>query len=147
MADKVLISACLLGDCVRYNGGHNRIDHPALSQLQNEGRLVAVCPEVMGGLPTPRPPAEIDPDTGVVRTQAGQDVTAEFVAGARLAVAEAKAQGITLAILKQNSPSCGSRQVYDGSFQGCRIAGQGVAARLLSENGVRVIGEDELDTL
>lgn len=151
---KILISACLLGQPVRYHGRGAACTHGLLAQWRAEGRLLPVCPEVAGGLPTPRPPAEIAGAGGgaaVLRAQArvldaqGADVSAAFAAGARQALAAARAQGIRLAILKEDSPSCGSAWIHDGGFAGRRVTGQGVTAALLREAGLRVFSEHELE--
>jgi uncharacterized protein YbbK (DUF523 family) len=148
--EKVLVSACLLGARVRYHGGDARSEHPVLRRWQEEGRLVAVCPERDGGLPTPRPPAEIVGGEGgrgvlktlaLVRTREGNDVTAAFVHGAEEALAAARAQHIRVAVLKDGSPSCGTTFTYDGSFTGARLAVPGVTAALLEQHGVRVFSE------
>ncbi|TAA41035.1 DUF523 domain-containing protein [Corallincola spongiicola] len=144
--EKILISACLLGDRVRYNGEIQLCEHPLLKRWQAEGRLVKVCPEVVGGLPVPRPAAEQQPG-GRVITQQGVDVTAEFEAGATLAVKLAQQQGIRLALMKARSPSCGSGHVYDGAFQGRLIAGDGVTVSHLRRIGVQLFDETQLDAL
>jgi len=143
--EKILISACLLGECVKYNGSHNKTEHPRIQQLQKDNRLVPICPEVMGGLDTPRPPAEINPEDGCVITKDGTDMTIAFIKGAEATLRIAEENGVKLAILKQNSPSCGSRKIYDGTFQGQRVDGQGLTTKLLRQHGIQVIGEDELD--
>lgn len=149
--DKILVSRCLLGHAVRYDGGaHGPID--LLLRWQAEGRVVALCPEVEGGLPTPRPPAEIAGGQGAdvldgavaVRSIEGEDVSAAFLAGAAAALALVRAHGIRIAVLKARSPSCGNRENYDGSFSGRRVAGEGVTAALLRRNGVQVFSEEEL---
>ncbi|BDM65992.1 hypothetical protein NFHSH190041_34440 [Shewanella sp. NFH-SH190041] len=140
--EKILISRCLLGHPVRYDGGDNRLDLACLALWQSQGRLVPVCPEVEGGLPIPRPPAE--QGHGRVMTCDGQDVTAQFRRGATLAVAKVKAQGIRLAILKARSPSCGSGLIYDGSFSRTVIPGDGITAAALKQTGVTVFTELEL---
>lgn len=149
---KVLVSACLLGQPVRYDGRSS--GHPDLLQLwQQQGRVVPLCPEVAGGLPTPRPPAEIpggqggavlDGEARVVTVQ-GEDVSAEFLAGARLALELVRRHGIRVAVLKSGSPSCGNRQVYDGAFSGSKIDGEGVTSALLRREGVQVFSELELE--
>lgn len=148
---KVLVSRCLLGHRVRYDGGaHGPFDQLALWQA--EGRVVALCPEVAGGLPTPRPPAEIPGGQGAlvldgqraVLTIDGEDVSAAFLAGAQQALELVQAQGIRLAVLKARSPSCGNRENYDGSFSGVKVAGEGVTAALLRRAGVQVFNEEEL---
>ncbi len=152
--EKILVSSCLLGARVRYHGGDALVEHPALRRWRDEGRLVVVCPEVDGGLTTPRPPAEIAGAEGgaaviaqlaFVRTAAGADVTAAYVAGARLALETARRHGIRTAILKDGSPSCGSTGVYDGTFSGRRVPGAGVMAALLMANGLRVFNELQID--
>lgn len=150
--DKILVSRCLLGHAVRYDGGaHGPIE--LLLRWQAEGRVVALCPEVEGGLPTPRPPAEIAGGQGTdvldgavaVRSIEGEDVSAAFLAGAAAALALVRAHGIRIAVLKARSPSCGNRENYDGSFSGTRVAGEGVTAALLRRNGVLVFSEEELE--
>ncbi|MEH3022769.1 MAG: DUF523 domain-containing protein [Pseudomonas oryzihabitans] len=150
--EKILVSRCLLGHRVRYDGGaHGPFD--LLGRWQAEGRIVPLCPEVAGGLPTPRPPAEIPGGQGgavldgrlPVLTDAGADVSAAFVAGAEAALALVRRHGIRLAVLKARSPSCGNLENYDGSFSGTRVAGEGVTAAALQRAGVRVFNETELD--
>ena len=149
---KILVSRCLLGHRVRYDGGaHGPYD--LLQQWLDEGRVVALCPEVAGGLPTPRPPAEIAGGQGAqvldgrlpVLTIDGADVTSAFVAGAQQALALVHEHGIRLALLKARSPSCGNQENYDGSFSGVRVAGEGVTAALLRRAGVQVFNEQQLD--
>ncbi|WP_375740995.1 DUF523 domain-containing protein [Pseudomonas boanensis] len=149
---KILVSRCLLGQRVRYDGGTHGPFGP-LERWQVEGRIVPLCPEVAGGLPTPRAPAEIPSGQGArvlegelpVMTDDGQDVTAEFVAGARIALDLVATHGIRMAVLKARSPSCGNRENYDGSFSGTRVAGEGVTAAALRRAGVEVFSEEELD--
>ena len=141
----LLVSWCLLGEPCRYDGQSKPV--PELKELEQRGHcLIPVCPEVLGGLPTPRPPAELQPDGRVVNRE-GADVTEEYQRGAELALALAKERGCTAAVLKEKSPTCGSTAVYDGTFSGRLIPGQGVAARLLEENGVRVLGESQIGQL
>lgn len=152
MSPKVLVSRCLLGHRVRYDGGASG-PYPQLAQWQAEGRVIALCPEVAGGLPTPRAPAEIPGGQGIavldgtapVMTSDGQDVTKAFVSGARQALALVQQHGIRIAVLKANSPSCGNLLTYDGSFSGIKVEGQGVTAALLSRAGIQVFSELELD--
>lgn len=152
--EKLLVSRCLLGHPVRYDGGA----HGPLAPLQHwqaEGRVIALCPEVAGGLPTPRAPAEIAGGQGArvldgqlaVRTIAGEDVTAAFVSGAEQALKLVREHGIRLALLKARSPSCGNLENYDGSFSGVRVPGEGVTAAALRRAGVRVFNEAQLDQL
>ena len=141
----ILVSRCLLGEPCRYDG--RSVPVPELEKLRQAGHvLIPVCPEVLGGLPTPRPPAERQPDGRVVN-RAGEDVTAAYLEGAGRTLALAREAGCTLAVLKAKSPSCGCHEIYDGSFTGRLVPGQGVAARLLEESGVRVVDETELDSL
>ncbi len=140
---KILISACLLGDAVRYDGNSVPLRNSLLDSWVAEGRLVKVCPEVEGGLSVPRPPAEIRQRR--VITAAGDDISEAFVAGAYHALELCRQHGIRTAILKERSPSCGSAFVYDGSFSGQLIRGQGVCAALLRQNGIRVFSEDQLE--
>jgi uncharacterized protein YbbK (DUF523 family) len=143
----VIVSACLLGAPVRYNGKDKKTNHPILQRWIEEGRVVSVCPEVMGGLGTPRPPAEIVYRDGIRRVYAntGRDVTAEFERGAADALEQAIRHGARVAVLKEGSPSCGSGFVYDGTFTGAGIAGSGVTTALLRERGIRVFSENELE--
>lgn len=149
---KILVSRCLLGHRVRYDGGaHGPYD--LLQQWLDEGRVVALCPEVAGGLPTPRPPAEIAGGQGAqvldgrlpVLTIDGADVTSAFIEGAQLALELVHEQGIRLALLKARSPSCGNLENYDGTFSGVRVAGEGVTAALLRRAGVQVFNEQQLN--
>lgn len=149
--ERILVSRCLLGHRVRYDGGaHGPFD--LLGVWQSEGRIVPLCPEVAGGLPTPRPPAEIPGGQGgavldgrvAVVTVGGEDVTAAFVAGAEAALELIARHGIRLAVLKARSPSCGNLENYDGSFSGTRVAGEGVTAAALKRAGVAVFNETEL---
>lgn len=141
--EKILISACLLGARVRYDG-RDALSR-AILNLQARYELIPLCPEVAGGLPTPRAPAEIV--SGHVLTQHGEDISAAFQRGAALAVALAKRHGIKRAILKSKSPSCGLGQIYDGRFSGQLIAGNGITAQALLDNGVQVFTENEISAL
>ncbi|WXL25732.1 DUF523 domain-containing protein [Ectopseudomonas mendocina] len=151
---KILVSRCLLGHHVRYDGGAHG-PYSLLQQWQAEGRVIALCPEVAGGLPTPRDPAEIPSGQGAqvldgllpVLTVTGNDVTAAFVSGAQQALALVREHGIRVALLKARSPSCGNHETYDGSFSGTRVAGEGVAAAALRREGVQVFNENELGAL
>jgi uncharacterized protein YbbK (DUF523 family) len=144
---KVLVSACLLGAPVRYNGKDKQSHHPVLERWIREGRVVSACPEVLGGLGTPRPPSEIVHIDGLrrVRANTGRDVTVEFDRGAALALAQALTNGVRVAVLKEGSPSCGSGWTYDGTFTGTRVAGEGVTTALLRSRGIPVFSEDEID--
>ena len=137
---KIMVSACLLGENCKYSGGNNRSEK-VLEYIKGH-EVFSICPEVMGGLPTPRVPAEIV--DGVVMSKAGVNVDREYRLGAEKALEIAKREKIDLAILQSRSPSCGVKEVYDGSFTGKRIPGQGVTAKLLCENGFRVMDAEEL---
>jgi uncharacterized protein YbbK (DUF523 family) len=150
--NKILISACLVGNKVRYNAADVPCENDWLEQWKAEGRIVAFCPEVAGGLPVPRPPAEIAGENGgavlegkgKVLDNKGEDVTVYFVDGAKKALETAQKNEIKVAILKENSPSCGSSFIYDGTFSGNRLEGQGVTTALLQQHGIRVFSENEI---
>lgn len=133
-----MISACLCGLPTRYDGASKPVD-PAIQALVDSDVVIPVCPECMGGLPTPRPPAEIC--AGRVINTAGVDVTVQYQSGAEQTLAICRRHGITRAILKENSPSCGCTQVYDGTFSRQLVDGKGVTAALLEENGITVYNE------
>jgi len=139
----ILISACLLGIRCRYNGT-DKLD-PRISKLMELHHLIPVCPEIYGGLPTPRDPSERMGDKVMGRN--GQDVTAEFVRGADETLALARLFGCKYAVLKERSPSCGFGEIYDGTFSGAMIPGNGVAAELLTQKGVTVLGESRMEEL
>ncbi|THV23222.1 DUF523 domain-containing protein [Peteryoungia ipomoeae] len=156
MPSKILISACLLGRPVRYDGKGKPLQDPLIERWKAEGRLVGFCPEQAGGLPTPRPPAEIEGGMNGQDVLAGRarvlevtggDVTAEFVEGGKRAVAFAREQGCGLALFIDGSPSCGSGFIYDGSFSGNRHPGFGVTAALMRQMGIEVFSDRELDRL
>jgi uncharacterized protein YbbK (DUF523 family) len=149
---KILVSACLLGERVRYNGVFKSFESHVLESWNRRGWVVAICPEVVGGLSVPRPRSEISGDDGIqvlnghkkVININGQDVTKYFLDGAQKALEFASSLGIRLAILKEGSPSCGSGYIYDGSFSGLKKPGKGVTAALLEENDIRVFSEREI---
>ena len=145
--ERIFVSSCLLGERVRYHGGDALIDHPVLRRWHREGRLVPFCPEVTGGLPIPRPAAEIvtTPTGRRLLTGSGHDVTAAFERGAQAAIEACLAHRIRVAILKDGSPSCGSRSIYDGTFSGTRVAGSGLTAARLAAAGIVVFSEQEID--
>lgn len=136
----LIVSKCLAGFPCRYDGRDNLV--PELRALVEAGEAVAVCPEVLGGLPTPRAPSEIQPDGRVVNSL-GEDVTAQFSRGAERAMELCRARGCTGAVLKARSPSCGKDFVYDGGFTGTLVAGSGVFARMLLDAGVSVMTEED----
>lgn len=134
------VSACLLGENCKYNGRNN--ESKKLKDYVKGHTVVPVCPEVMGGLPTPRDPAEII--GGVVRKKSGRSVDEEFRAGARAALKKIKDAGAELAILQSRSPSCGVKEIYDGTFTGHLVKGKGVFAAMLEEEGIRAMDVEDL---
>lgn len=145
MREKVLISACLAGINCKFNGENNLLDSGVLDKISKKYHLLFVCPEVFGGLSTPREPAEMK--GGLVVTKTAKDVSENFKFGAEICLKIAKLNGCKKAILKARSPSCGSGQIYDGSFSKRLIFGDGVAAKLLKENKILVFSEDEIGRL
>lgn len=137
---KIMVSACLLGDNVKYNGGNNR--HKKVLEYIKGHEVVPVCPEMLGGLPVPRAPGEIQ--DGIVRNEDGTSVDYEYRTGAAKALEIAESERIDMAILQSRSPSCGVNQIYDGSFTGRKIKGMGVFARLLSEKGYKVVDAEDI---
>ncbi len=156
MTSKILISACLLGHAVRYDGKGKPLAHPAIERWKQEGRLVTICPEMAGGMAVPRPPAEIENGASGLDVLAGRarvieitggDVTSQFIDGAQKALAFAKDHGCAYALLIDGSPSCGSVAIYDGSFSGRKQAGNGVTAALLAQAGIAVFSPANIDAL
>ena len=141
--ENILISACLLGVCCRYDGESKPIMQTFA--LMERYHLIPVCPEQLGGLPTPREPSERQGDA--VRAKSGADVTAQYRRGAEQALHLARLYGCRAAVLKERSPSCGSGEIYDGTFSGCLTPDDGVTAALLKENGIAVYGESEIEAL
>ncbi|GAW91454.1 DUF523 domain-containing protein [Calderihabitans maritimus] len=145
----IIVSACLAGICCRYDGGSNFRRN--LTQLIPRDKLVLVCPEQLGGLPTPRLPAEIVDGDGVqvlsgrarVINSRGEDVTEAFLKGAEEVLRIARLTGSKQAVLKARSPSCGTRRIYDGTFRGRLRPGSGVTAALLRKHGVKVIDDEQ----
>lgn len=137
----IIVSACLLG--VECNHRGSASSSPRVGELAREHRLIPVCPETVGGLPTPRPAAEIQSD-GHVRTRDGIDVTAAFERGADQAVALAVATGAERAVLKSRSPSCGCHEIHDGTFGGALVSGEGVTAKALRAAGLEVCADEDL---
>ncbi len=140
--EALLVSACLMGFDCKYSGGNNALSPETLDALRRSFRLIPVCPETAGGLPTPREPSERRGERVVSRD--GRDVTAAFQKGAALTLRLAERYGAKRALLKCNSPSCGSGMIYDGSFSGTLIPGDGMTAELLKSRGIAVIGENVL---
>ncbi len=139
----ILVSACLLGCNCKYSGGNNR--NEAVIKFLEGKEYVTCCPERDGGLPTPRLPSERLGDKVV--SSAGEDVTAQFEKGAQIALSIAREAGADTAILKERSPSCGVRLIYDGSFSGVKVPGMGVTARLLRDAGLRLLTEEDMERL
>lgn len=156
MVSKILVSACLMGRAVRYDGRAKPLVHPAIDRWMQEGLLLTICPEMSAGMPVPRPPAEIaDAATGedVLAGKArvveltGGDVTDEFLRAAENAVQLATDSGCRYALLIDGSPSCGSGFIYDGTFSGNRRLGSGVTAAALRQAGIEVFSDREIDRL
>ena len=151
--NKILVSACLLGHPVRYDGQSKTLLDSALELLLAEDRVISFCPEVAGGLPVPRAAAEIQGGNGAavidrmarVTTQDGTDVSDYFLLGARQALDLCRQNNIVVAVLTESSPSCGSSQIYDGSFTRSPIPGSGVTAALLARHDIRVFNQHQLD--
>lgn len=142
----VLISACLLGVACRYDGRSKPQEKSLLDALKSRFHLIPVCPEIMGGLPTPRIASEVTPERRVRRAD-GADVTAEYERGAGEVLRLARLFDCELAILKARSPACGSGAIYDGSFTGQTVEADGIAAALLKQNGIRVLTEEEISAI
>ena len=151
---RVLVSACLLGEAVRYDGADRRCTHPILARWIAQGRVVAVCPELAGGLAVPRPAAEIEGGAGGAQVLAGRarvvdgygnDFSAPFIAGAQRVLALARQHGVRVALLKAGSPSCGSDYTYDGSFTHRRVPQPGVTCALLRNAGIAAFSEEQLE--
>lgn len=141
--EKILISACLVGDKVRYDGKGQY--HPLVKELLEKYELVPFCPEVEGGLKTPRVPSEVRGDR--VINKEGRDVTRQFTSGAEQALNICKYLNIKIAILKDHSPSCGSTMIHNGLFDGRMVKGKGVTTQLLESHGIKVINENEIEEL
>ncbi|HZZ09701.1 MAG TPA: DUF523 domain-containing protein [Paraburkholderia sp.] len=153
---KILVSACLAGHPVRYNGQAKPTHEALLATWHAQGRLVTVCPEVAAGMPIPRPPAEIQlrragadvlAGSATIADDTGADVTAFFVAGARIALARAEAENCRYALLADGSPSCGSTFIHDGTFGGATHAQAGVTAALLRQHAIRVFAPSQIAEL
>lgn len=140
---KILISACLFGERVRYDAKTKKCQHVLLDKWIQDKVILTACPEVLGGLPTPRPPAEIQIN-GNIETAQGENVREPFQDGAQKTLALALKHNIKIAILTERSPSCGSTKIYDGSFSGKLIDGQGATTKLLRDNGIFVFNQFQL---
>ena len=143
MKEKLLISACLLGRNCKYNGGNNYV--PLTEELKERYDLVPVCPEAFGLLPIPHDPSERVGDK--VLSKSGEEVTQAFRKGAEKTLAVVEKEGVRLAVLKERSPSCGCGSIYDGTFTGKVVPGNGVAAELLLQHGVTIYGESRIGEL
>lgn len=143
MKTKLIVSACLLGENCKYNGGNNKND--AVIALGEKFEIIPVCPECFGGLPIPRVPSEIR--DGRVYSKNGEDLTEYFNKGADHTLYIAMESNVSAAVLKENSPSCGFGKIYDGSFSGNKVNGNGVAAQLLFDNGIQIFGESAIKKL
>ena len=139
--ENILVSTCLLGKRDKYDGCHNLNER--VVALKSKYKIIPVCPEVMGGFPTPRNPAEQKGNK--VFDNEGNDLTEQFLNGAKKCLEIAKKHNCKIAILKAKSPSCGAGKVYDGTFSKTLVDGNGVFAQLLLEHGIRVYTENELD--
>jgi uncharacterized protein YbbK (DUF523 family) len=151
--EKILVSACLVGARVRYDGADNYCDNSTFIKLLSEGRIITICPEVASGCSIPRPPVEIvgtNSGAGVFNgtskamTKDGTDVSDMFISGAKITFNLVLQNNINIAILKSKSPSCGSSGIYDGSFNGTLIDGYGVTTYFLKQKGIEVYSEEEI---
>ena len=143
MKTKVIVSACLLGENCKYSGGNNY--NPDVARLADKFELIPVCPEVFGGLDTPRPPSEIVGDRVISKT--GDDVTCQYHDGAEKTLYIARENNCPVALLKERSPSCGCSKIYDGTFSGTLVDGNGITAQLLLDNDIAVFGESNINNL
>ena len=141
----VLISACLLGVDCKYNGSNNKLDDEIIHSLKEKYNLIPVCSEIMGGMPTPRNPVEIT--DGKVFDYDGEEFTKEFEKGSEEVLKLAKLYNSSIAILKENSPSCGSNYIYDGTFNHQKIKGMGIAAHKLSKENIKLFTEENVKIL
>ena len=137
----ILVSSCLLGENCKYNGGNNK-NESVIKYLEGK-EYIAVCPETFAGLKSPRLPAEIVGEKVLLKD--GTDVTCEFLAGAEITAQIAEKYGATEAILKESSPSCGCNMIYDGTHSGKKISGMGITAKILSDMGISVKSEKDLE--
>ena len=143
MKTKIIVSACLLGENCKYNGGNNKCDD--IISLAEKFEIIPVCPECFGGLPIPRVPSEIK--DGRVYSKTGEDLTEAFLSGAEQTLYIAKEANAPCAVLKENSPSCGFGKIYDGTFSGNKIDGNGITAQLLYDNEIQIFGESQVKRL
>lgn len=144
---KILVSGCLYGEICRYDAKCCPCTNDLFLKWKKENQMVVVCPEVLGGLKTPRPASERQGSflDSKVTACTGKDCTKEYLKGALIALEKAKEFNVVCCILKERSPSCGSNMVYDGTFSGKKICGQGVTTQILRDNGFVVFSEEEID--
>ncbi len=145
---RILISACLLGEKVRYDGDSMQLDHVTIKNWQESSLLLPICPEVSGGLSTPRKPAEIMPHNNElvkIVNMENIDVTEEFNRGAQAALEICQQHNIKLAILTESSPSCGSSFIHNGKFDGQKVAGEGITTRLLRKSDIKVFNQFQVE--
>lgn len=140
---KIAVSACLLGENCKYSGGNNKCDE--VLELGKKHTLIPICPECFAGLPIPRVPSEIK--DGRVFSKTGEDLTDAFADGAEKALYVAEEKGCQIAVLKERSPSCGFGKIYDGTFSGQLVDGNGIAAQLFYDHGIIVLGESKIDKI
>ena len=145
MKRKILISACLLGEKVKYDGGDNALHVNLIEAWKEEGVLVSVCPEVLGGLSIPRIPSEVVFGQKRVINALGEDVTEAFDKGAKETLRIAQQEGVVMAILKARSPSCGKDVIYDGTFSSTKVNDSGITCKYLQANSISVFSEEELE--
>lgn len=143
MKQRIVVSACLLGENCKYNGGNNYYEK--IEELKEYFDIIPICPECFGGLPIPRVPSEIIGDR--VYSKTGEDLTDAFNDGAEKALYIAMERNCSAGVLKERSPSCGFGKIYDGTFTGSICDGNGVTANLLSQNGIQIFGESQIDKL
>ncbi len=140
---KILVSACLLGENCKYNGGNNKCEE--VIKLGQKHTLIPVCPETFANLPTPRVPSEIK--DGKVYSKNGEDLTDKFYDGAEKTLYVAEESACQIAVLKERSPSCGFGKIYDGTFSGNLTYGNGIAAQMLYDHGIIILGESKVDKI
>ena len=143
--EKVIVSACLVGENCKYNGKNNKNDK--IIDFLKDKEVILVCPEVMGGLSTPRFKSEIVEGSEKVINELGEDVSNYFHSGARIAIEKVIDSDVKLAIVKEKSPSCGYKKIYNGKFDGTKIDGSGIFTRLLIEKGIKILTEEDFEQL
>ena len=146
--ERLLISACLVGDNVKYDGTNNLMSEDILNNLSEKYELVPICPEVLGGMTVPRVPCEITSLQPLeIKNEFGIDMKDHFISGENEVLYYVGKFSIKYALLKSNSPSCGNEYIYDGNFNGTLVKGQGITANILSSNGVKVYNENQIEEL